>query len=190
MARRIARESVTVLENRGLPLERRRRPAHPRHQQRQHHHRRAGPGVEALAHQSPAQRTGPPPVERSPNDRPLAGRAGNETKKALDAAERSDVVIFGLFTRVRSYVEDAIRLNPRYRELIRRTAALGAVVVAVNLRQPMEPARPALATHLALHVQRRDRFDRRRRGSAIRRATRHEDAYPFGFPMSIPSDSA
>lgn len=59
-----------------------------------------------------------------------------ETAKALNAAKRSDIVIFGLFTRVRSYVEDAIRLNPRYRDLIQRATALGSTVVVINFGNP------------------------------------------------------
>jgi beta-N-acetylhexosaminidase len=44
--------------------------------------------------------------------------------------------VFGLFTRVRSYVEDAIRVPKPYRELIERVAAAGRKVALLNFGNP------------------------------------------------------
>ena len=59
-----------------------------------------------------------------------------ELERAFAAAQKADVVVFGLFTRVRSYVEDAIRLDKAYRALIERTVAAGRKVAWLNFGNP------------------------------------------------------
>jgi beta-N-acetylhexosaminidase len=59
-----------------------------------------------------------------------------EIQRALAAAQKADVVIFGLFTRVQSYVEDAIKVARPYRELIERTAAAGRSIALLNFGNP------------------------------------------------------
>jgi len=115
----------------------------------------------------------------------------DETNQALDAAKRSDIVIFGLFTRVRSYVEDAIRLNPRYRELIRRATNLGNTVVVVNFGNPWslrDLPRPSIS--LCTFSDAIDSIDAAvetlfgEQQAQGRLPIRISDAYPFGFGLT------
>jgi hypothetical protein len=71
-----------------------------------------------------------------------------EMERAWNAAQQADVVVFGLFTRVRSYVEDAIRVAKPYRELIERTVAAGRTVALLNFGNPYvlaDLSRPAFS---------------------------------------------
>ena len=62
--------------------------------------------------------------------------SGEEIQASLAAASDADLVIFGLFTRVRSYAEDGIRLHPAYRDLIGRVVATGRPTVYLNFGNP------------------------------------------------------
>jgi beta-N-acetylhexosaminidase len=71
-----------------------------------------------------------------------------EIERAFAAAQEADVVVFGLFTRVRSYVPDAIKLAKPYRDLIRRIAAGGRSLALLNFGNPYAMAdlpKPALS---------------------------------------------
>jgi beta-N-acetylhexosaminidase len=59
-----------------------------------------------------------------------------EIERAFSAARTADVVVFGLFTRVRAYVEDAIKVAKPYRELIDRTSAAGRNFALLNFGNP------------------------------------------------------
>jgi beta-N-acetylhexosaminidase len=59
-----------------------------------------------------------------------------EMDRAFAAAQQADTVVFGLFTRVRAYVEDAIKVPKSYRELIERTAAEGGDFALLNFGNP------------------------------------------------------
>ena len=59
-----------------------------------------------------------------------------EIERAFAAVQRADVVVFGLFTRVRAYVEDAIKVDKAYRALIERAAASGRSVALLNFGNP------------------------------------------------------
>lgn len=136
VARRIARESVTVLENRRLPL-----PVDEsarllvvsngssaiveedldwKHSPTNHHFN------QQVRKRSPKARTVTLSVEFKPE----------EIERARAAIAQADLVVFGLFTRVRSYRQDAIRLDPRYRDLIRQAAAEGRTFVLSNFGNP------------------------------------------------------
>jgi beta-N-acetylhexosaminidase len=191
VARRIARESVTVLENRGLPLG-------------ADDDRRilvVSNGSTAAVEQDLAWKHSPTNHRLNEQVRRRSKEAqsivlsmdvtAEETNQALDAAKRSDIVIFGLFTRVRSYVEDAIRLNPRYRELIRRAGTLGTTVVVVNFGNPWSlRALPRPPISLCTFSDAIDSIDaavgvlfgeQQARG---RLPIRISDAYPFGFGLT------
>jgi beta-N-acetylhexosaminidase len=136
VARRIARESITLLENGAGPL---RADAKPRlcvisngsaatvdedntvkHSPTNHH----------LNKQIRQRVPGAQSVVLSTTMKPA------EIEHAFAAAQKSEVVVFGLFTRVRSYVEDAIRIPKPFRELIGRAAAAGRTVVLLNFGNP------------------------------------------------------
>ena len=191
VARRIARASVTVLENRGLPL-------------------KAGNNRKILVVSNGSRATVEPDLawKHTPTNHRLNQQIRRrsdkaeaivlssdvreeETQAALDAAGRVDVVVFGLFTRVRSYVEDAIRLHPRYRELIRRTAALGKPVAVVNFGNPWSLCElPKPHGSLCTFSDAVDSIDaavailfgeQEARG---RLPVRVSEAYPFGFGLT------
>jgi len=146
VARRIAQESVTLLENRGLPV-------------------RAGERLLIVSNGSADTMEQDLAWKHSPTNRRLheeirrrAPQAASivlstdmkpeEIARAVEAAGPAGTVIFGLFTRVRSYAEDAIRLHPRYRELIDLVTALGRQVALVNFGNPWvlaELAQPAVS---------------------------------------------
>ncbi len=136
VARRIARESVTLLENSAGPL----RTA-------------AKPSLCVISNGSAAIVDEDNAVKHSPTNHHLNEQIrqrlpGTQTvvlstamkpaeiERAFAAAQKSDVVVFGLFTRVRAYVEDAIRVPKPYRELIERTAATGRAVALLNFGNP------------------------------------------------------
>ena len=136
VARRIARRAVTLLENRGGPL-------------------RAGAagtlavisnGSETTIDRDTTMRHSPGNEqfnrrirERVPDTRALVlstDMRREELDAAADAARGADSIVFGIFTRVRSYVEDAIRVPPPYRALIERIAAGGRPVALLNFGNP------------------------------------------------------
>ena len=136
VARRIAEASVTVLENQGLPL----RPGEPvnalaisngssttveedldwKHSPANHHFnqqlRRRVPNVQTL---TLSLRLKP-----------------EELARAHAAIRQADMIIFGLFTRVRSYREDAIRLDARYRALIGHAVSENRTLILCNFGNP------------------------------------------------------
>lgn len=59
-----------------------------------------------------------------------------ETERAFAAARKADVVVFGLFTRVRAYSEDAIKVSKPFRELIESVIAAGNKVALLNFGNP------------------------------------------------------
>jgi beta-N-acetylhexosaminidase len=134
VARRIARESVTLLENNIGLL------------------RAAKPAVCVISNGSAATIDEDNAVKHSPTNHHLNEQIRQrvpgaqsvvlsttmkpvEIERALAAAQKADVVVFGLFTRVRSYVEDAIRIPKPFRELIERAAA-GRTVALLNFGNP------------------------------------------------------
>jgi beta-N-acetylhexosaminidase len=191
VARRIARESVTVLENRGLPL-------------------KAGAdqrilvisnGSTANVDQELAWKHSPANHRLNEQVRRRSAKArtivlsvdvpADETSHALDAAKKADMVIFGLFTRVRSYVEEAIRLNPRYRELIQRAIAVGRKVVVINFGNPWslrDLPRPSIS--LCTFSDAMDSIDAAvgvlfgEQEAQGRLPIRISEAYPFGFCLT------
>jgi beta-N-acetylhexosaminidase len=135
LARRIACESVTVLEHRGLPprggaarvllisngtvatieedLNIKHTPANEHLLQRLRHR---APRTEALT---------------------LGSNIGPaEVRRAMAAAQEADVVVAGLFSRVRAYAEEGIRLQASYRELLRQVAGIGKTNVFINFGSP------------------------------------------------------
>jgi beta-N-acetylhexosaminidase len=136
IARRIARESVTLLENQLPPL----RPGDR-------------PQIVVISNGSAAAVDEDNAVRHSPTNHRLneqfrqrlpGGQAivlstamkPEEIERAFTAAQKADVVVVGLFTRVRSYVEDAIRLDKTYRALIERIVAAGRKVALLNFGNP------------------------------------------------------
>jgi beta-N-acetylhexosaminidase len=135
LARRIARESVTLLENSAGPLRAAAKPAvcvisngsaatvdednTVKHSPTNHH----------LNEQIHQRLPGAQTVVLSTTMKPA------EIERAFAAAQKADVVVFGLFTRVRSYVEDAIRIPKPFRGLIERAAA-GRTVALLNFGNP------------------------------------------------------
>jgi beta-N-acetylhexosaminidase len=188
VARRIARESVTLLDNRGLPV-------------------RAGQRLLVVSNGSANTVEQDLAWKHSPTNRRLheelrrrapdaaslvlsADVKPDEVARAAEAAASADVVVFGLFTRVRSYAEDAIRLHPRYRELIERVVASGRRVALLNFGNPWVLAdlrRPAAA--LCTFSDAGDSIDAavavlfgelKPRGKL---PVRISDKYPFGFGL-------
>jgi beta-N-acetylhexosaminidase len=136
VARRIARESVTLLENSAGPL---RADAKQR--------------VLLISNGSAATVDEDNVVNHSPTNHHLNGQMRQrvpgaqslllstamrpeEIDRAIVATQQADVVVFGLFTRVRAYVEDAIKIAKPYRELIQRTVASGGNVALLNFGNP------------------------------------------------------
>ena len=136
VARRIARESVTLLENnRGIL--------------RAEENRR----ILVISNGSAATIDEDNAVQHSPTNHHLneqlrqrepAAQAlilstamkPDEIERAFAAVQKADVVVFGLFTRVRAYVEDAIKVAKPYRELIERTATAGRSIALLNFGNP------------------------------------------------------
>ncbi len=136
LVQRIARESVTVLENRGGTL----RAGEPRE-------------VLVISNGSSATVEQDMAVKHSPTNRCLNQRIEQrvpgvktlvlstsmeraEIDAAWAAVQRAEVVVFGLFTRVRSYVKEAIRLAEPYRQLIERAAGAGRNTALLNFGNP------------------------------------------------------
>jgi hypothetical protein len=57
----------------------------------------------------------------------------DEIERAFAAAQKADIVVFGIFTRVRPYAEEAIAVPKPYRALIERTAAAGRSIALLNV---------------------------------------------------------
>ena len=136
VARRIARESVTLLENRGLPLR-------AGGSERWLLVTNGGPGgiqedrqVENLPgneHLFQGLRARVTHVEHVPLG---SGAEREPIGRALAAAGTADRVLFGLFTEVRAYAEEGIRLPAGYRDLIRAVVAAGKPVCVLNFGNP------------------------------------------------------
>jgi len=190
-ARRIARESVTLLESHFQPL-------------------RVGdrPQIVVISNGSTATVDEDNAVKHSPTNHRLneqfrervpgvqasvlsTAMKPEEIERALAAGQKADVVVFGLFTRVRSYVEDAIRLDKTYRALIERTVAAGRKVALFNFGNPYVLAdlpRPAFG--LCTFSDADDSIDAalavlfgelKPRG---RLPVRISDRYPFGYGLT------
>ena len=72
----------------------------------------------------------------------------DEIERAFTAVQKADTVVFGIFTRVRPYAEEAIAVPKPYRELIERTAAAGHSIALLNFGNPYVMAdlpKPALS---------------------------------------------
>jgi beta-N-acetylhexosaminidase len=134
IAVRIARESVTLLEKRGLPVS-------------------TSAKIVVISNGSTATVDEDTAVKHSPVNHHLneqfrkriAGTQSvvlstamkpEEIERAFAAAQKAEVVVFGLFTRVRAYVEDSIKVDKPYRALIERVAAAGRNVVLLNFGNP------------------------------------------------------
>jgi beta-N-acetylhexosaminidase len=133
IARRIARESVTLLENRLT----------------------VAPGAKVLVvsngssatvdednafkHSPTNHRLNEQVQRRMPSAQTIvlsSTMKPEEMERAFAAAQQAEIVVFGLFTRVRSYVEDAIQVPRPYRALVERTAAAGRKLAFLNLGNP------------------------------------------------------
>jgi len=134
LARRIARESVTLLENRDWPVSPTAKLAI------------ISNGSVATIDQDTAAKHLPANHRLNEQIRQRAANAQAvilstemkppELDQAFSVAKSADWVVFGLFTRVRSYVEDAIRVPKLYRELIERVTAAGRKVALLNFGNP------------------------------------------------------
>jgi beta-N-acetylhexosaminidase len=77
--------------------------------------------------------------ERLPGARTLTlseEMTGAEMSAALEQAREAHMVVFGLFTRVLSYQEDAIGIKAPYRDLIEQVAGLGKHFVLLSFGNP------------------------------------------------------
>ena len=136
VARRIARESVTLLENTNGPLR-----------------ADAKPGLLVISNGSTATIDEDNAVRHSPTNHHLneelrrhvpgaqtivlsTTMKPDEIERAFAAAQKADIVVFGIFTRVRPYAEEAINVPKPYRELIERTAAAGRSIALLNFGNP------------------------------------------------------
>jgi hypothetical protein len=148
VARRIARESVTLLENTNGPLR-----------------ADAKPGLLVISNGSTATIDEDNAVQHSPTNHHLNEKLRqhvpgaqtivlsttmkpDEIERAFTAAQKADIVVFGIFTRVRPYAEEAIAVPKPYRELIERTAAAGRSIALLNFGNPYVMAdlpKPALS---------------------------------------------
>lgn len=136
VAKRVARESVTVLENQSLPLRRGNEGAcilisngsvATIEEDLSIEHIPANELLfRRLRDRLPTTRQITLPMDMSPED----------TESAFEVARSADIVVFGLFSRVRAYAEEGIRLPKEYRELIRRVIAAGRHVVYLNFGNP------------------------------------------------------
>jgi beta-N-acetylhexosaminidase len=148
VARRIARESVTLLENTNGTLR-----------------ADAKPGLLVISNGSTATIDEDNAVQHSPTNHHLNEKLRqhvpgaqtiilsttmkpDEIERAFTAAQKADIVVFGIFTRVRPYAEEAIAVPKPYRELIERTAAAGRSIALLNFGNPYVMAdlpKPALS---------------------------------------------
>jgi len=134
VAVRIARASVTLLEKRGLPVS-------------------ATAKIVVISNGSTATVDEDNAVKHSPTNHHLneqfrkripstqtvvlsTAMKPEEIERAFAAVQKADVVVFGLFTRVRAYVEDAIKVDKTYRSLIERAATTGRSVALLNFGNP------------------------------------------------------
>ena len=135
LARRMARESVTLLENHAGSL------------------RDSSRSIVVISNGSAAVVDEDNAIKHSPTNHHLneemrrrvsttqsfvlsTAMKPEEMAHALAAARTADIVVFGLFTRVRAYSEDAIRVSKPYRELIEGAIAAGRTVALLNFGNP------------------------------------------------------
>jgi hypothetical protein len=113
-----------------------------------------------------------------------------EMAAAFDAVREAEVVVFGLFTRVRSYVEDAIRVPKAFQGLIGRTLAAGREIALLNFGNPyVFGDLPQAALALAAFSDEKDSveasvavlFGEREPGGRL--PVRVSDRYPFGHGL-------
>lgn len=133
IARRIARESVTLLENR-LALQR-----DTKLVVISNGSSAAVDEDNAFKHSPTNHRLNAQVRERVPGAQTIVlstAMKPDEMERAFAAAQQADAVICGLFTRVRSYVEDAIQVPKPYRELIEHIAAAGRNLALLNFGNP------------------------------------------------------
>jgi len=114
-----------------------------------------------------------------------------EVARALAATRSAGTVVFGLFTRVRSYAEDAIRLHPRYRELIGQVAGQGNKIALLNFGNPWVMGDlPRGAVSLCTFSDAGDSIDAAvavlfgEEKAPGRLPVRISPAYPFGFGLT------
>ncbi|NUQ64689.1 MAG: glycoside hydrolase family 3 C-terminal domain-containing protein [Pirellulales bacterium] len=191
IARRIARESVTLLENQLKPM-------------------RAAdkPSVAVISNGSSAAVDEDNALKHSPTNHRLneqirqrvpgapaivlsTAMMPEEIDRAFATAQKADVVVFGLFTRVRAYVEDAIQVDKTYRALIERVTAAGRSVALLNFGNPYVMADlPKAAFSLCTFSDAEDSID-----AAVqvlfgelkpqgRLPVRIADRYPFGHGLT------
>ena len=192
LARRIARESVTLLENNAKPL---------RSDGKQK--------ILVISNGSAAVVDEDNAVKHSPTNHHLneqfrqrvsgvqtsvlsTAMRPDEIERAFGAAQKADVVVFGLFTRVRSYVEDAIRVAKPYRQLIERTVGAGREVAILNFGNPYVMAElPRPAVSLCTFSDAADSID-----AAVQTLfgqlkpqgklpVRISNRYPFGYGLKV-----
>lgn len=137
IAKRTARESVTVLKGRGLPL------TPPPGKKlliiRPDEVNIANGGYIPLA----------TPTDRAILDKEIKRRhspaqscivnkhpSENQIKKALSLAEKSDIVVFGIFTEVRPTVEDGIDINRPYLRLIEKVCGIHCKTILIVMGNP------------------------------------------------------
>ncbi|MBI5393867.1 MAG: glycoside hydrolase family 3 C-terminal domain-containing protein [Verrucomicrobia bacterium] len=189
VARRIARESVTMLEHRGWPVSPAAKLAV------------ISNGAATTIEQDLAWKFSPTNHRLNEQVRKLQPAAQTlvlssalkpeEIERAFAATQSADVVVFGLFTRVRSYVEDAIRVPASYREFIKRTTASGRAVALLNFGNPYVMADlPKAAVALCTFSDAEASIDAAVDalfGSLKPKGllpVRISDAYPFGFGLN------
>ncbi len=188
VAVRIARESVTLLEKRGLPVS-------------------TSAKIVVISNGSTATVDEDTAVKHSPSNHHLneqfrkripvaqsvvlsTAMKPDEIERAFAAAQQADVVVFGLFTRVRAYVEDSIKVDKPYRELIARLA--GRTLVLLNFGNPYVMADlPKASVALCMFSDAEASID-----AAVDTLfgdlkpkgllpVRISDTYPFGFGLRV-----
>ncbi len=188
VAVRIARDSVTMLEKRGWP-------ASPAAKLAVISNGAAATVEQDLAWKfSPTNhRLNEQMRKRQPAAQTLVLSSAlkpDEIERAASAAQAAEVVVFGMFTRVRSYAEDAIRLPAAYRELITRVAASGRTVALLNFGNPYvmaEIPKPAIAlctfsdAEASIDAAVDTLFGQLKPKGLL--PVRISDAYPFGFGL-------
>jgi len=136
VARRIARESVTLLENNARPL---RADVKRKVLLISNGSAAAIDEDNAVNHSPTNHRLNEQMRQRVPGAQSIilsTAMKPEEIDRAILATQKVDFVVFGIFTRVRAYVEDAIKVAKPYRELIERTAASGRSIALLNFGNP------------------------------------------------------
>lgn len=133
IARRIARESVTLLENR-LQIT-----AKTKVLVLSNGSSATVDEDNAFQHSPTNHRLNEWIRQRVPNAKAIVlstTMKPEEMERSCAAALEAEVILCGLFTRVRSYVEDAILVPEPYRKLIERLAAAGRQLALLNFGNP------------------------------------------------------